>query len=262
MLPAFALAGCLMIARPNKWRRLVPMLLPPSLIAWWVLITRPHFSVNPGDGGYWLADTLSRRFAVDGRSLFPSFLVVDAATLAVPAAMLTLVGMTVWLAYRRTGSVRILAGAWVAVWLAAASGLVLTLGMRTDRVVEAEAPQVRRSGGRPAPPAGTVARYSHRRGWRLDDGDRVTIPLNLRDDAAVVVEGWHLGTARQQGRLVFAWDRLEPITVAWPGDGATTRLSVPPPPGGGRHQLSIALRSPPNGAIVLDRVVVEGPGGR
>jgi hypothetical protein len=262
MLPAFALAGGLMIARPNRWRRLLPILLPPSLIAWWTLISRPHLSVNPGDGGFWLADALSRRFAADGRSLFPSFLVVDAATLAVPAAMLTLVGMAVWLTSRRTSAVRILAGAWVAVWLAGAAGLVLTLGLRTDRAVEAEAPQVRRSGGRPAPPAGTVARYSHRRGWRLDNGDRVTVPLNLREDATVVVEGWHLGTARQQGQLVFAWDRLEPITVAWKGDGTTARLSVPPPPGRGRHRLSIALRSPPNGAIVLDRVVVEVPGGR
>jgi hypothetical protein len=262
MLPAAALAGGLMVARRNRWRRILPLLLPPSLIAWWTLISRPHLSVNPGDGGFWLADALSRRFAADGRSLFPSFLVLDTAAFAVPAAALVLVVMALWLVSRRFGAVRVLAGAWVAVWLAAAAALVLTLGLRTDRVVEIEAPQVRRSGGTPAPPAGTVARYSHRRGWRLDDGDRVTIPLNLHDGAEVALEGWHLGTARKRGRLEFAWDRLEATTVPWPGDGATTRVSVPPPPGAGRHRLSITLRSPPNGAVVLDRVVIVKSGGQ
>jgi hypothetical protein len=260
MLPAFALAGSLMVTRRNKWRRILPMLLPPSLMAWWALISRPHLSVNPGDGGFWLADALSRRFAADGRSLFPSFLVWDAATLAVPLASLVAAATVVWLVSRRTVAVRVLAGAWVAVWLAAAAGLVLTLGLRTDSVVEAEAPQVRRSGGRPVPPAGTVSRYSHRRGWRLDNGDRITVPLNLRDGAAVVVEGWHLGTARKRGRLEIVWDQLEPVSVVWRGDGETTRLSVPPPPGPGRHRLGLTVRSRPKGAIVLDRVVVESAG--
>ena len=100
MLPAFALAGGLLAARPKRWRRLLMVLLPPSVVAWWVLVTRPHLSINPGDGGYWLADALSRRFAADGRSLFPSFLVVDPATFVVPTVILAATLILVWAARR------------------------------------------------------------------------------------------------------------------------------------------------------------------
>ena len=257
MLPAFALAGGLVLARPLRWRRLLPVLLPPSIVAWWVLVTRPHVSVNPGDGGYWLADALSRRFAADGRGFFPSFLVIDAATLLVPAVMVVLVLLAVWIAKRRGGAAAVLGRGWIAMWLVAAAALVLSLDMRPDGVVEAEAPQVRKSGGSPVPRAGTVARYSHRCGWRLDDGDHVTVPLNLCDGAGVVLEGWLLGTAQKAAQLELGWDGQEPFMVPWSGEGATERLWIPSPPGGGRHRLSITLHSPPYGAVVLDRLVVE-----
>ena len=256
MLPAFALAGGMLLGKPMRWRRLLPILLPPSLIAWWVLVTRPHLSVNPGDGGYWLADALSRRFAVDGRSFFPSFLVIDAATLLVPAGISLFVVLAVWFARRRGGVATILGRAWIAVWFVAAAALVLALDLRLDRVVEVEAPQVRKSGGSPVPRAGTVARYSHRRGWRLDDGNRVMVPLNLRDDAEVVLEGWLLGTARQAAQLEIAWDGREAELMAWRGEGTSESLRLPSPPGAGRHRLSIAAHSPPHGAVVLDRLVV------
>ncbi len=258
MLPAFALAGGLVLARPLKWRRLLPMLLPPSIVAWWVLITRPHLSVNPGDGGFWLADALSRRFAADGRSFFPSFLVIDTATLAVPAIMVLLVLSVVWVAKTRAGRGAFLARGWVAVWMVAAAALVLTLGLRPDRAVEAEAPQVRKSGGSPVPQAGTAARYSHRRGWRLDDGDRVTVPLNVRGGTRVVLEGWLLGTAQKAGELEFKWDGQEAFLVPWRGERATESVGISSPPDEGRHLLSITLHSPPQGAVVLDRLVVEG----
>jgi hypothetical protein len=257
MLPAFALAGGLVLARPLRWRRLLPVLLPPSIVAWWVLVTRPHLSVNPGDGGYWLADALSRRFAADGRSFFPSFLVIDTASLAVPATMVLLVLVAVWAAKRRVGAGAFLARGWIAVWLAAAAVLVLSLGFHLDRVVEAEAPQVRKSGGSPVPPAGTVARYSHRRGRRLDDGDRLTVPFNLGRGAGVVLEGWLLGTARQGAQLEIRWDENEPLLVPWKGERATESLQLPPPPGEGRHRLSITLHSPAHGAVILDRLIVS-----
>jgi hypothetical protein len=258
MVPAFALAGGLVIARPLRWRRMLPVLLPPSIVAWWVLVTRPHVSVNQGDGGYWLADALSRRFAADGRSFFPSFLVIDTVTLLVPAVMAILVMLAVWIAKRRGGAAAFLGRGWIAVWLVAAAALVLNLGLRPDGVVEAEAPQVRKSGGSPVPPAGTVARYSHRRGWRLDDGDRVTVPLHVRDGAGVVLEGWLLGTAQQGAQLELWWDDQEPLLLPWRGGRATESLQMPlPPPGGGRHRLRITLHSPPQGAVVLDRLVVE-----
>lgn len=262
MLPAFALAGTMAVARPLRWRRLLPVLLPPSLVAWWVLVTRPHLSVNPGDGGYWLADALSRRFAADGRSLFPSFLVMDTAALMVPVAMVALVLLVAWTTKRRAGAAGILGRGWIALWLAAAAALVLTLSLRPDEVVEAESPQIRRSGGSPVPPAGTVARYSHRNGWRLNHGNRVTVPLNLRGESEVVLEGWLLGTAQRRAQLEVRWDEQESTMVPWVGDGATELLRLPPPPGAGRHRLSITLRSPPHGAVVLDRLVIEAQGER
>ena len=258
MLPAFVLSGGLVLARPQRSRRLAPLLLPPSIVAWWVLVTRPHLSVNPGDGGYWLADSLSRRFAADGRSFFPSFLVIDTAALAVPAMMVLLGLLAVWIAKRRAGAGVFLARGWIAVWLMAAAALVLTLGLRPDRVVEAEAPQVRKSGGSPVPRAGVVARYSHRRGWRLDDGDRVTVPLNVSDGAGFVLEGWLLGTAKHGVQLELRWNESKPTLIPWHGEAATESLAMPPPPGDGRHRLSITLHSPPQGAVVLDRLIVSG----
>jgi hypothetical protein len=257
MLPAFALAGGLVLSRPLRWRRLLPVLLPPSIVAWWVLVTRPHLSINPGDGGYWLADALSRRFAAHGRAFFPSFLVIDSATLAVPAITVLLALLAVWVAKRRPGVGAFIARAWIAVWLIAAAALVLTLGVRLDRVVEAEAPQVHKSGGSPVPRTGTPARYSHRRGWRLDDGSRVTVPLNLCDRAGVVLDGWLLGTARQGVQLEIRWDEGKPLLVPWSGEGTFERVCLPPPPGDGRHRLSVTLHSRPYGAAVLDRLIVS-----
>jgi len=258
MLPAFALAGGLVLARPSRWRRLLPLLLPPSIVAWWVLVTRPHLSINPGDGGFWLADAVSRQFAANGRCFFPSFLVIDTATLAVPVTILLLVLLAVWVAKRWARAGVLLARGWIAVWLVAAAALVLTLGLRPDLVVEAEAPQVRKSGGSPVPRAGTVARYSHRRGWRLDDGDRVTVPLNLRGGSEVMLEGWLLGTAQKTAMLELEWDGQEAFLVPWSGEGKTESVGVSTPPGGGRHRLSITLHSSPYGAMVLDRLVVGG----
>jgi hypothetical protein len=262
MLPAFALAGGLLMARPRRWRRLLLVLVPPSVAAWWVLVSRPHLSINPGDGGFWLADALARRFAADGRYFFPSFLVVDAATFVVPAVLVTVVLLGVWLATRRAGAARFFVRSWIAVWLAAAAALVLTLGSRLDRVVDIEAPQVRKSGGQPVPPAGTVARYAHRLGWRLDDGDRVIVPLHLSDDAEVVLEGWPLGTARKWARLELSWDGEDVVVVPWSEVTDPDNIYVPKPPGAGRHRLSVTVRSPPNGAVVLDRIVVRRVGDR
>ena len=260
MLPAFALAGGMVLVRPYRWRRLSELLLPPTAIAWWVLVTRPHLSANPGDGGYWLADALSRRFTADARCLFPSFLVPNLATTIVPVVMVAVVLFVVWTSTRRPAVGLFLRRVGIALWLAAAAGLVLTLGLRFDSVVEVEAPQVRKSGGSPMPPAGTMARFSHRRAWRVDSGDRVSVPLNLRGGTEVVLEGWLMGTARQRGWLEIQWDEGETVVIPWRGEGATERVLLPPPPGPGHHRLGIALRCPPHGAVALDRLVVISGG--
>jgi len=262
MLPAFALSGAMVLQRPFRWRRLGEILLVPSLVAWWVLVTRPHLSVNPGDGGYWLADALARRFAADAERLFPSFLVPDMATLVVPAVLVAIAALAVWAVVRWPVLGIAMRRAGIAIWLVAAAALVMTLGLRYDRVVEAEAPQVRRHGGSPVPPVGTFSRFSHRNGWRLGDGEGIVIPLRIREGHDVVLEGWLLGAARRGARLEVRWDDGETVSIGVRGADRDARLRLPPPPGGGRHRLSLVMRCPEHGAGVLDRVVVgEQPPG-
>jgi hypothetical protein len=257
-LPVFFLAGAVGLLQPRPWRRLVVILLPPSIAAWWVLITRPHHSVNPGDGGYWLADALARRFAADARDFFPSYLVPNTASLVVPAVVIIAVGLTTWAVMRKPVLGAFLRQSWVAVWLIASGGLVLALGTVADRVVELEAPQVRRSGGSPVPERGTVARYSHRRGWRLDDGDSIVVPLRIDEARAPVLEGWLLGTARKKSDFMVRWNDGPITVIRWRGRSEPPEsVRLPPPPGPGRHRLRIQFACPPEGAVVLDRLIVD-----
>jgi hypothetical protein len=258
MLPAVALAGGLLLVEPRRWRRAAEALLLPSLAVWWVLVTRPHLSVNPGDGGWWATDALARSYLADTAWLVPSFLVPRTATWVVPAVVVMVVAL-LWVATRiRPALARRLAAGGTALWLLAAAGLVAAVELRTDRAVEAEAPQVRRHGGEPVPPPGTFSRFAHRRGWMLFDGHAVTFPLNLPAAAEVRLEGWLLGTARRGVGLELAWDDGEAVRIRVAGDMPTGRIRVPPPPGPGRHRLRVAVHSRPHGAVVLDRVVVEG----
>jgi hypothetical protein len=149
------------------------------------------------------------------------------------------------------------AAAGTALWLLGAAGLVAAIELRTDRVVEAESPQVRRHGGGPHPAEGTFSRFTHRRGWMLRDGQSVTVPLNLPTGSSVVIEGWLLGTARQGADVELRWDGDDPVRLRVQGDAPNARLKVPGVPGQGRHLLGITMRGQPEGAAVLDRVVVE-----
>ncbi len=257
MLPAVALAGGFLLRRPKRWRRAAELLLLPSLAVWWVLITRPHLSVNPGDGGWWATAALARSYLVDTAWLVPSFLVARTATWLVPLGFLILV-LVVWSATRfKTSVARRIAAAGTAIWLLCAAGLIAAIELRTDRVVQAEAPQVRRRGGEPHPPAGTFSRFTHRCGWKLRDGQSVIMPLNLTAGTDVWLEGWILGTARRGAEIEVGWDGEEPRSLRVQGEGRDGRLKMPDAPGPGRHRLSIGLRARPHGAVVLDRVVVE-----
>ena len=135
--------------------------------------------------------------------------------------------------------------------------LSLAVMMRCDRVVEAEAPQVRRHGGQPVPPAGTFSRYSYRNGWSISDSQGVTFPLKLSADSELWLEGWLLGKARRGAALVVSWDERPAVEVEVRGRATEGRVRMPDPPGSGRHRLNIKLRSPPGGRAVLDRVVIE-----
>jgi len=258
MLPAVALAGGMLLREPRRWRRSAEVLLLPSLAVWWVLVTRPHLSINPGDGGWWATDALARSYLVDTAWLVPSFLVPRTATWAVPLAA-AVVAVLAWAATLwRPSPARRAAAATTALWLLGAAGLVAAIELRTDRFVEVESPQVRRSGGEPHPAEGTFSRFTHRRGWMLRDGQTVTVPLNLPAGASVGIEGWLLGTAQRGAEVELSWDGDDPVRIRVQGDAPSARLKVPLVPDQGRHLLGITVRCQPEGAAVLDRVVVEG----
>ena len=253
MLPAVLLAFGLLISRPDGRRRLIVFVFPAALAPWWVLVTRPHFSVNPGDGRWWLTNALSRRFAADARALFPSFLTPGTATLIVPAVVIGL-GVGLWWMSRRPRRAWWLARVGPAVWLVAALGLILAVDLRADTVVEAESAQVKRQGGEPAPPSGTPTRFAHPNGWRLGAADGLTFPINLPEggrvniQARIVPPGW-------AGSLGVRWN--DGMNHQIPVRRRNVELiAVPDPPGPGRHSLYLGW-SPRNDAVLfVDRVFV------
>ncbi len=254
LLPAVLMSLGLLLSRPSPRRRLVLFLLPPSLVSWWALVTRPQFSINPGDGGWWLTNSLSRSFSADARSLFPSFLTPGRATVVVPVALLCIAALLWWFT-RRSAPARILARLTTALWLVAATGLVVTLDSRLDTVVEAEAAQVRRVGGRPVPPRGTMSRSSYPNGWRLAAGNQLVVPLRVRSGAPVLLEGW-VTPADGEAALQVGWDDGEGNELLVEGDFSGVRVPVATPETG-RHRLKIECRAPAGTTVVIDRVVVD-----
>jgi hypothetical protein len=77
--------------------------------------------------------------------------------------------------------------------------------------------------------------------------------LHLGDGAKVVLEAWSLGTARKWASLEMRWNEGDVFSVPLSEIGDLNSVFVPPPPGAGRHRLTVVARSPPNGAVVLDR---------
>jgi hypothetical protein len=257
LLPVGALTWALLLRIPSRWRRLGEVLLAPSLVMWWTLVTRPHLSINPGDGGWWLSDALARRLAADTQQFFPSFLVPTTATYWFPPAALLAILAVGWILRRRPAVTRILVRTGLALWLALAALLAVAVTQRCDRVVEAEASQVRRRGGRPVPPAGTFSRFAFRNGWRIAKAEGLSFPLKLTAGAEVWLEGWLLGAARRGARIEVQWDDGAVVPVVVRGEATEGRVRLPDPPGPGRHRLRITLRSPAHGAAVIDRVVIN-----
>jgi hypothetical protein len=253
--PWFALAAAMAFAAPHPRRRLAWLLAPPTLLVSWVAATRPHLLVNAGDGGWWLADVLARRFQADARHLFPSFLRPSPATVAVPLAVVAVVAALVVAARRWPALARGGARQAVAVSLLAAAGLLVALHGRADRVVEVEDPQVSRLGGVLEPPEGTFSRFRRPNGWRLAGGDAVEVPLRLPAGAVPRLEGWLDGAAVRGATLEVAWDDRPAVAVPVGGSGRAG-LTLPAPPGDGRHRLRLRLAAPAGGTAVLDRLVV------
>ena len=85
-----------------------------------------------------------------------------------------------------------------------------------------------------------------------------TVPLNMREGAEVVLEGWLLGTAQKAAQLETQLGREGGVFGSLERRRNDRELRISTPPGGGRHRLSITLHSPPQGAVVLDRLIVGG----
>ncbi len=256
LLPALALCAALLLRGPSPVRRLALALLPAAAIVWWALVSRPHLAFNPGDGGWWLADAFARRFSADARHLVPSFLRPSAATFVVPILILLAGAAALAVASRVPRAGRALAGGGVVAALLLASGFVLLLTQRTDRLVELEDPQVERIGGRPEPPPGVFSRFLHRQGWRVGEGEGVVVPLRLPAGARLRLEGSLEGPAQAGSELLVAWDGGPSTAVEVRGEGRGS-IAVPGVPGAGRHRLRLVLETPPGGEAILDRVVVE-----
>jgi len=255
-LPLFALAGAMLLTGTARGRSSVSLLVPPTVLSWWVLISRPHLGFNSGDGGWWLADALARRFAADARHLFPSFLRPSPATVVVPVALVAVATTVIVLVRRRPSVARALGRAAVTCWIAAAAATVLALALRTDRVVELEDPQVTRIGGSLQPPPGTYSRFLYPNGWRVADADGVEVPLNLPPHATVRLEGWLEGPAQRGADLAVSWDGAAPVRMRV-ASVAPGSVALPGVPAGGRHVLRIVLAAPGGGEAVLDRLVVQ-----
>jgi len=195
----------------------------------------------------------------DTQILVPSFLLPTAATLWVPLLIVTTVVGAAVVSSRSRWALGILVRTGVAIWLMVAVGVTSLVVLRHDRVVDVEAAQVRRLGGQPVPPEGTFSRYERRHGWRLADGQGVVVPLNLSPDSQVWLEGWLVGRARRGATIEIRWDGGDRMAVEVAGAATQGRVRLPDPPGPGRHRVEIVLRSPPRGAAVFDRVVVERP---
>jgi hypothetical protein len=143
----------------------------------------------------------------------------------------------------------------VAVWLVAAAALVVAVRARPDRVVEAEAPQVVRRGGSPVPPEGTFSSYTHRNGWRLGNGNGITVPLHVRGSEPVRLVGWLEGPACDGAVLVVRWGESPASELAIRG-GELSGVLLPAAPEGGRHRLHVDLSAPEPGELVVDRLEV------
>ncbi len=256
LVPLLWLAWVPLLQRPRLAWRLAWLVVPPSLALAWALVARPQLSVNPGTGAWWLSSALARRLQADTWVFFPSYLRPTAAAWAVPLAVAVVAALTVAAARRCPGFARRLAAAAVAVWLAAAAALVITVRWRPDRIVEGEAPQVVRRGGSPEPKEGTFSSFTYRNGWRLADGDGISVPLNTRAGDVVRLTGWLEGEARKGATLRVRWGEGSVSELGLGGDELTgVRLGVAP--GRGRNRLHLDLVAPGGGGLVVDRLEVE-----
>jgi len=228
-----------------RGRRLVRLVLPLGALAAWVAVTRPLWWFNPGDGGWWLADSLSRALTVGGRRLFPSLIRPNVAALAFPALFVALA----W-AWSRRPTHRVAAAALAVAALA--GGLAAAVELPEWRV-HAEDPQVVHHGGHADPPPGAFFRAAHAISWRLEPGQSLAIPWRPPRHARLFVRVRGSMKAPGGGRLLADWGSGSLSALRWAGEG-WRRLPLPPVPVPGRASLRLRWDGPPGTAVLIDRV--------
>ena len=255
-LPVFWLAGALLLARPPRSLTCCALAIPLAGASWWVMVTRPHLTINSGTGRYWLTDLLASRFEADVRHLVPSFLKPTTATLVVPLMLIVATTAVIMLAGARPASVRRLVRYAAACWLLGGAVLVAHLQWRHDRTVEVEDAQVVRLGGRPEPAEGTWSSYRYPSGWRAREGEGLAVPLRLPARARVLLAGWLEGEAQRGCDLEVSWDGGVAQSVPLRG-AAAGLVQLPGVDAGGRHRLALRVHARQGGEVVFDRIIVE-----
>jgi len=255
LLPLFCLG--LLASWQRSWGRAFTLLaLPPSLLVGWVSLTRPALLYNIGDGGMWLADRLAMRFAADARHFFPSYLRPSLACFLAPLVVIVLFAGGGYLLSRQPPFRRWVLRQNVGLWLCAACALVVALRSWPDRVVELEDPQVDHMGGILQPHPGAWSRFLYANGWRLGDGQGLTVPLHLRGKGQLVLVGWVEGAPGESCQLSYAFTPQGPKGEFSAPAGARGEVALPSP-GPGRVRLAITTRCGGGATLVLDRLEVR-----
>ncbi len=253
LLPLVAFALARLLEKPEGLRRLLFLLAPPSFFAWWLLSTRPHLSINPGDGRWYFSAIMARAFQADADSLFPSFLHPRSASIFVPIAV-SLGLALLWMIFsRRPGWARHLTRMGAAFWIMLATAFTTTLLLRGDRVVEAEAPQVRRHGGESFPAQGVPQRWAHPVGWSLKDGNSIDFPLHVdgNEDILLIAQ---LRGSRRKADISWNWDHKTAGTLSLKDGIPEGGLILPGPGTPGKHRLSLSFEARPGTTLLLDRI--------
>ena len=241
-LAPLVLLGLAFLAGKRRGRRLIRLAVPWAAVASWVALTRPLWWFNPVDGGWWLADRISRGLGVAARRLFPSLLRPSPAVLLVP---LFLLGLAWW--WRR----RPRAGA-VAVSLVLFAGSVGLAAGAPEARVDAEDPQVRHLGGGAEPPPGAFFRAARGISWRLGPGDAVELPWNPPQGEQPVARVRVLKGER--GVLLARWRNGPAATRVAVRGKRWRRVRLPYADGFGRSVLRLEWSGGSGSAVLIDRV--------